>query len=241
MFDLTGKSALVTGSTRGIGLAIARTLAAHGAHVFICGTCLEDSRRVASGIQGATAVAADLSQPDAPSRLFAETGPVDVVVANASVQYRRPWQEIPDEELMQQLRVNYISTLRLFALYAEPMKERGYGRLITVGSVQQYKPHKDMLVYAGSKAAQMSMVENLAKQLAPYGITVNNLAPGVINTKRNEKALSDEAYREAVLQQIPLGRIGTADDCAAAALLLASKEGGYMTGIDLIVDGGMHL
>ena len=121
------------------------------------------------------------------------------------------------------------------------MKEQGWGRILTIGSVQQYKPHKDMLVYAASKCAQMSMVENLAKQLAPYGITINNLSPGVIRTPRNTVALEDKEYEKKVMEGIPCGYTGEPRDCVAGALLLCSEEGRYINGIDLVIDGGMRL
>ena len=125
--------------------------------------------------------------------------------------------------------------------YVPAMKQKRFGRIITVGSVQQHKPHVQMPIYAATKCAQMSLVENLALQLAPFGITVNNLSPGVIATPRNEAALADPEYSKQVYSKIPAGFAGTPEDCAAAFLLLASNEGRYITGIDLSVDGGMHL
>lgn len=139
------------------------------------------------------------------------------------------------------MKVNFKSSLELIQKYAPHMKEQGWGRILTIGSVQQYKPHKDMIVYAASKCAQMSMVKNLAMQLAPYGITVNNLAPGVIDTPRNTDALANIEYKEKVLAGIPCGYAGLPKDCVAGALLLCSEEGRYINGIDLVIDGGMHL
>ena len=133
------------------------------------------------------------------------------------------------------------TTLDAMQLYAKSMKAKRWGRIVTVGSVQQYKPHKDMAVYAATKSAVMSFVRNIGKQLAPYGVTVNNLNPGVIATPRNDKALSDPEYRKKVLDGIPMGYAGEAEDMAGAALLLCSEEGRYITGIDLLVDGGMSL
>jgi NAD(P)-dependent dehydrogenase (short-subunit alcohol dehydrogenase family) len=98
-----------------------------------------------------------------------------------------------------------------------------------------------MIVYAASKCAQMSLVENLAKQLAPFGITVNNISPGVIDTPRNTAALADEVYAKKVLEGIPCGYAGEPEDCLPGALLLCSEEGRYITGADLVIDGGMHL
>lgn len=242
MFDLKGKTALVTGSTQGIGFAIARCLADYGAKVFVHGANnMEKCEKASMQIPGSLPVCADLSEKDSAEKLYMATGDVDIVIANASVQFRTPWDEIGEEELEKQLQVNLKSTLKLFQLYGKKMKENRWGRLITVGSVQQYKPHKDMAVYAATKAAQMNLVTNLAKQLAPFGITVNNLAPGVIATPRNEAALSDAEYAKKVYAGIPMGYAGTAEDMAGAALLLCSDAGRYITGIDLVVDGGMKL
>ena len=242
MFGLKGKTALVTGSAQGIGFAMAKSLSEYGAKVFVHGAndmskCSDASAK----IPGSVPVLADLSEKDAAQKLYKQTGDVDIVIANASVQFRTPWDEIGDDELETQLTVNFKSTLKMFQLYAPYMKEQGFGRLITVGSVQQYKPHKDMAVYAATKAAQMNLVTNLAKQLAPFGITVNNIAPGVIATPRNEAALADAEYAKKVLAGIPAGFAGKAEDLSGAAILLCSEAGRYITGIDLVVDGGMKL
>jgi NAD(P)-dependent dehydrogenase (short-subunit alcohol dehydrogenase family) len=121
------------------------------------------------------------------------------------------------------------------------MQKNKWGRIITVGSVQQSKPHKDMLVYASTKEAQMNIVKNLAKQLAPWGITINNISPGVIYTDRNKTALDDSIYMKEVLNNIPCGYIGKPEDCVGSMLFLCSEEARYITGIDLLVDGGLHL
>ena len=121
------------------------------------------------------------------------------------------------------------------------MIERNWGRILTVGSVQEAKPHPDMVIYSALKAAQTLMVQNLAKQFAPHGVTINNLAPGVINTDRARARLTDPAYVNKVLSWIPAGHIGEAEDCAGAALLLCSDAGRYITGQSLFVDGGMSL
>jgi NAD(P)-dependent dehydrogenase (short-subunit alcohol dehydrogenase family) len=120
------------------------------------------------------------------------------------------------------------------------MAERGWGRILAIGSVQQAKPHPDMLGYSASKQALYGMVKNLASQLAQSGVTVNLLAPGVIPTARNEKALADPVYRARVLSAIPAGRFGSPEDCAFAALMLCHPEAGYITGNCLFVDGGLH-
>jgi glucose 1-dehydrogenase len=242
MFDLTGKKALVTGSSQGIGEAIATCFAAYGAEVFIHGQSREKCEAVAAKIGSrAKTVTQDLAHPDCAQKLYAQTGAVDILVMNASVQYRTKWQELGDLEFERQVRINFQSSFQLLQIYAPKMQARRWGRILAIGSVQQTKPHPQMPVYAATKAAQMNLVLNFAKQLAPFGITVNNLSPGVIATPRNSEALADSGYRERVVAQIPLGFEGRAQDCAGAALLLCSASGSYITGLDLIVDGGMHL
>ncbi len=243
MFDLTGKRALVTGSTQGIGYAIASCLAEHGAEVYIHGfSSHEKCRMAAESIKGLThPVLQDLSDHDCARKLRKLTGDIDVLVLNASVQYSNPWQQITEAEFDRQVDTNLRASFLLIQQYAPAMLSQKWGRILTVGSVQQAKPHRDMAIYAATKCAQMSLVTNLAKQFAPSGVTVNNLSPGVIATPRSAAALADDAYRPLVLGRIPLGYAGEPSDCAAAALLLCSEESRYITGADLPVDGGMRL
>ena len=229
MFNLKGKKALITGSTQGIGEAIAKTLASYGAEVFIHGgSKIEKVNKVASEIEGAKGVCVNLLDKDAAEKIYAETGDVDILILNASLQIKKKWEEITDENIYNQFDI-------------PKMKENKWGRIITVGSVQQYKPHKEMAFYAATKSANMNIVTNLASQLAPFGITVNNIAPGVIATPRNDDALNDPEYSKIVLAKIPAGYAGESEDIAGEALLLSSDAGRYITGTDLIIDGGMHL
>lgn len=242
MFKLSGKKALVTGSTQGIGYSIAKILKDAGASVIVHGaTSVEKTERAAKSFGADGFIVKDLSSNDAADFIFSQLPDIDILVLNASVQFRTAWNEIGDDELYKQLNVNFSSSLKLMQRYFPRMKENGFGRILTVGSVQQYRPHKDMAVYAATKEAQMSLVKNIAKQVATYGITVNNLCPGVIATPRNEEALSNEEYKQKVLNGIPTGYAGEADDCAYAALYLCSNEARYVTGSEIIVDGGMHL
>jgi len=172
---------------------------------------------------------------------LAMTGEVDILVCNASVQFRCAWNEIPPEEYDMQMNVNFRATFALMQTYIPGMQSRRWGRVLNIGSVQQTKPHTHMAIYAASKCAIASLTENIAKQTAGDGVTVNMLLPGVIATPRNDAALSDPVYREQVLAKIPAGYAGEAQDCSAAALLLCSEEGRYITGSSLYVDGGMHL
>lgn len=241
MFNLKNKKALVTGATQGIGYAIARCLADAGATVYLGGQNPQKVKAAAASISGSAAAVCDLGRPDCAEQLYAITGDVDILVLNASIQFRKPWDAITDEEFDRQIAVNFKSSVKLIQAYTPHMKQQGWGRIVTIGSVQERKPHKDMLIYAASKAAQTNMVINLAKQLAPFGITVNNVAPGVIETPRNYDALADEAYRQQVLNGIPCGYTGEPIDCAGQVLLLCSDAGRYITGENIFIDGGMKL
>ena len=242
MADFKGKKVLITGSTQGIGLEIARQFSQCGAVVFINGVASEEKiNNVVKSISNSHPALCDLSNPDCAEILYEITGDIDILILNASIQYKKAWDEISDEEFDKQITVNFKSSLKLIQKYVPYMKEQKWGRVITVGSVQQAKPHKDMLVYAATKAAQNNMVMNLAKQLASFNITVNNVAPGVIETPRNFDALADEEYAKTVLAGIPCGHIGKAKDCAGLMLLLCSDEGKYMTGENIFIDGGMKL
>ncbi len=250
LFDLSGKTALVTGSSRGIGAAIALVLAEAGADVAVhCASHNESAEKVADEIKRtgreSLVIAEDLALPGAAARIFAGAmkgfGRLDILISNASVQIPEPWLSVSAENFQTQLRINLESAFELMQLAAPEMAERGWGRIVTVGSVQEVKPHPEMIVYSALKAAQTLMVRNLAKQLAAKGVTVNNLAPGVIETDRNTQRLADSVYKAKVLSQIPVACIGKPEDCAGAALLLCSEAGRYITGQTILVDGGMSL
>lgn len=242
LFDLTGKRAIVTGSTQGIGFAIAKALHDNGAEVYLHGAGnVEKLRNAAERIPTNLYLTADLGKRESASEIYEFTGALDIVVANVSVQIRKPWNEITEEEFNKQVDVNFRSTLSLMQKYIPAMQKKKWGRFLVVGSVQQYCPNSQMAVYAATKCALQSLVHNIAKQVACDGVTVNNLVPGVIETPRNTQALSDIEYAQKVLSGIPVGFFGTPDDCVGAALLLCSDAGRYITGIELPVDGGMKL
>ena len=145
------------------------------------------------------------------------------------------------EEYQKQMTCNFYSSLRLIQLAVPHMKAQKWGRIVTIGSVQERKPHPDMLVYSASKAAQTNMAQSLAQQLAADGITVNNVAPGVIFTDRNVEALSDPTYAAEVTASIPAGFYGEPRDCAGVVRLLLSDAARYITGQSIYVDGGKSL
>lgn len=242
MFDLRGKTALVTGATQGIGFAIAKALSEHGAKVFVNGaSSMEKCQRAAEQIPNSVPVQADLLKEEDIDRLYETTGGVDILVLNASIQYKKAWDEFTVEDYEIQMNCNVKSSFLLIQKYVPYMKQQKWGRILTIGSVNQHNNHPQLSLYGVSKAAQMKLVQNIAPQVAPFGITINNIAPGAIATPRNEAAFADSVIREKVISQIPMGYAGAPEDIAPAALLICSDEGRYITGADLVIDGGMHL
>ena len=227
-FDLAGKTALVTGSTRGIGKAIGDAFEECGARV----------------IRHNTKVC-DLSDPTAIDaffdRLEAAGDMPDILVANASVQEKIPWTEFPMDEARREVQVNFLATLRMFQRCYPKMKAQGWGRMIAVGSVNEKRPHPDMCVYAATKSAQENLVRGIARQVAAEGITVNNLCPGVFYTDRNKECLADPVYGPKVTAAIPMHSYALPEDAAGAAVLLASDAGRYITGATIMIDGGLSL
>ncbi len=249
LYSLKGKTALVTGSSQGIGKAIAIGLAQHGADVIVHYRSEEDLARetvaeIMKSGQKCISIKADLSDASAAAAIFKESSkfsPVDILVLNASVQIRKKWQDITIDEFELQINVNLRSSLLLIQKYIDHMKEQKWGKILTLGSVQQKRPHPDMLVYSASKSAIANMVRSLAFQIAPFNINVNNIAPGVFGTIRNKEALNDPSYSEKIAAKIPLGYIARPEDCAELAVLLCTDAGKYITGEDIYIDGGMNI
>lgn len=244
-FRLDGRTALVTGARREIGRAIAEGLAAVGARVAVhhAGTAEETADAAAvvarCGI-GAAGFAADFAEPGAAAQLAADVtaafGQVDIVVLNASIEILQPVGSIDRAAYDRQMEINVWSTLALLQALVPPMGARGWGRVVTVGSVQQISPAAEMMVYAGYKAMQHNWAINLARQFTRQGVTVNNLAPGLIATARNADQIA--ARGEQMKARVPAGRMGRPDDLVGAALLLCSDAGEYISGANLFVDGG---
>ncbi|MDI9605976.1 MAG: SDR family oxidoreductase [Bacteroidota bacterium] len=249
--SLSGKTALITGGGQGIGKSIVLALAEAGADVIInfrsnTQLATDTADEVKSLGRKAWLWPYDLSRENVLGdyQEFSEEKQcpaVDIFIANASHQIRNPWEQVTIDEFALQMNVNVRSTLLLMQGVVPYMKKNKWGRILIIGSVQEKRPHPDMCIYAASKAALSNLVINLAPQLAPFGVTVNSLAPGVINTARNKVALSNPEYVEKTVRKIPLGYIGEPGDCAQLALLLCSESGRYITGCNYFVDGGMSL
>lgn len=251
LFSLKGRTALVTGSSRGIGHAIALGLAQAGATVILHGT--RDSaplREAAAELSALTGteppvVTADLSDDAAvaalPGQLAALGLSPDILVLNASVQAYVHIEDCTPEEFAREFRANVGACFQLVQTLSPAMTARGWGRIVCVGSVNQLRPAPRLALYSATKAALANFTQCAAKVYAPSGVTVNNLVPGTILTDRNREVLKDEAFTQRVLSGIPAGRLGEPADLVGAALLLCSEAGSYITGTELVVSGGMHL
>ncbi|GAB3986599.1 SDR family oxidoreductase [Spirosoma daeguense] len=250
LLDLTGKNALVTGSSQGIGKAIALALAEFGANVLIHNRKGDkEAKDVVQQVRqmgvNSDVIGIDLLQSGAVDKLYKKAtdlfGSVDILVTNASIQIPENWDDATPEEFDRQVNANWKSTLLLMQRFAPDMAERGWGRILTIGSVQEEKPHPAMIVYAGTKAAVANTVRNLALQLADKGLTINNLSPGVVDTPRINEPVPPMPDRIGDRMNIPVGSAGQPEDIAGMAVLLCSEAGRYVTGQTIFVDGGMSL
>jgi 3-oxoacyl-[acyl-carrier protein] reductase len=245
MFDLTGKTALVTGATGGIGAEIARTLHAQGAHVVLSGT-REAVLQELAGALGARAsvAAANLADGAAVDGLIeaAETAagtPLDILVANAGITRDGLLMRMKDEDWETVLKVNLESYFRLARAVMRGMMKRRHGRIIGITSVVGVMGNPGQANYAASKAGMIGFSKALAQEVATRGITVNCVAPGFIESPMTDAL--NEAQKTQILSTIPTGRLGAGADVAAACAYLASDEAAYVTGQTLHVNGGMAM
>jgi len=248
LFDLTGKVAIVTGSTKGIGKAIAERLAEHGAKVVVSSRKAAACEEVAAAINAkhpgaAIGVPANISSKDDLQNLVDETraafGKIDVLVCNAaSNPYYGPMSGISDEAFHKILGNNIVSNHWLIQMVAPEMIERKDGAIIVISSIGGLRGSGDIGAYCISKAADMQLARNLAQELSPNNIRVNCIAPGLVKTDF-ARALweTPEAERRSSFGN-PLRRLGEPDDIAGAAVFLASRAGAWMTGQTIVIDGG---
>jgi 3-oxoacyl-[acyl-carrier protein] reductase len=244
MFDLTGKKALVTGATGGLGGAIARTLHARGATVTLSGTRLEALQALADELgERAHVAACNLGDKDAVEALVptaeAAMGGLDILVNNAGVTRDNLFLRMKDEEWETVLNVNLTAAFRLMRASVKGMMRRRHGRIISIGSVVGTTGNPGQGNYAASKAGLIGMSKALAAEVASRGITVNVVAPGFIESPMTEAL--NEKQREGILANVPMGRLGSGADIASAVLYLASGEAAYVTGQTLHVNGGMSM
>ena len=244
MFDLTGKTALVTGATGGIGAEIARALHGAGAHVVLSGTREAVLADLASELGGRTSVVpANLSDSAAVDGLIglaeAAAGQVDILVANAGITRDGLLLRMKDDDWEQVLKVNLESYFRLSRAALRGMMKRRFGRIIGITSVVGVMGNPGQANYAASKAGMIGFSKSLAQEVATRGVTVNCVAPGFIESPMTDAL--NETQKAQILTTIPTGRLGSGGDVAAACVYLASDEAGYMTGQTLHVNGGMAM
>lgn len=245
MFNLSGKTALVTGATGGIGGAIARALHAQGATVVLSGTRESVLAGLAADLgERAVTAPANLSDPESVDGLVgaaeaAAGAPLDVLVANAGITRDGLILRMKDEDFEQVLKVNLESYFRLSRAAVKGMMKRRSGRIIGITSVVGVTGNPGQTNYAASKAGMIGFSKSLAQEVGSRGITVNCIAPGFIASPMTD--VLNEQQRDAILGRIPLGRLGTGDEIAAAAVYLASDEAAYVTGQTLHVNGGMAM
>ena len=244
MFDLTGKCALVTGASGGIGGEIARVLHAAGATVALSGTRVEPLEALAAelGVRAhvLTCNLAEAASVEAlPKAAIAAMGAVDILVNNAGVTRDNLFMRMSDEEWAQVIEVNLTSTFRLCRGVLRGMMKARWGRIVNISSVVGATGNPGQGNYAASKAGMVGMSKSLAAEVASRNITVNCVAPGFIATAMTGKLTDEQKAR--ILTVVPAGRMGEPGEIAAAVLYLASPEAGYVTGATLHVNGGMSM
>ena len=244
MFDLSGKGALVTGATGGIGGAIAKTLHECGAKVVISGTREEKLAELAGELGDNVFTApCNLSDRAAVSQLYAKAeelaGQIDIVVNNAGITKDNLFLRMKDEEWDDVINVNLSATFAVCRGALKGMMRRRYGRIINMSSISGVVGNPGQGNYSASKAGMIGMSKAMAREIAPRGITVNCIAPGFIATPMTDSL--NEKQKTAITQMIPAGTLGQPEDIANAVLFLASDEAGYITGQTLNINGGMAM
>jgi 3-oxoacyl-[acyl-carrier protein] reductase len=244
MFDLTGLNALVTGATGGLGGAIARALHAQGAQVAVSGTRADALKQLADDLgERVHALPCDLSDKTAIEALVpaaeAAMGQVDILVNNAGITKDGLFMRMKDDDWEKVLNVNLTSAFRLSRAVLRGMTRRRFGRIISITSIVGVTGNAGQGNYAASKAGLIGMSKSLAAEIASRSITVNCIAPGFIESPMTD--VLNEKQKAAILATIPLGILGKGDDIGTAAVYLASREAGYVTGQTLHVNGGMAM
>lgn len=247
MFDLSGRRALVTGGSKGLGLSMARALARAGASVVIAARHADELDSALPSILEGTAargarVAADMTRREDVERLAREAagafGPIDILVNNAGINRVSPIDEVRDADWDEVLAVNLTAPMILSRALAGPMKQAGWGRIIHISSVFGQVSRAARNAYSASKAGIIGMTRSMALELAPHGVTVNAILPGPFETPMTATMHPDPAARQWFTDRVPMGRWGRPEELDGPLLLLASDAGSFITGTALAVDGG---
>ena len=238
--DLTGKTALVTGASRGIGESIARRLGEAGAHVLVAARSLDRVNQIAGEIGNATGVELDISSADVRERIGAllKERPIDILVNNAGITDDDLFIRMKADAWTNVLRTNLDSAFHVTQEVVKKMIRARWGRVINISSIVGLMGNPGQVNYASSKAALIGFTKSLALEIGSRNITVNAIAPGYIQTAMTD-ALGDEA-REKLTERIAMKRLGTTDDIAYATVFLASEQAGYITGTVVNVSGGLY-
>jgi 3-oxoacyl-[acyl-carrier protein] reductase len=244
MFDITGKNALVTGASGGIGADIARGLHAAGASVGLSGTRVEPLEALAAELgERAYVLPCNLSHMESvealPKQAAEAMGSVDILVNNAGITRDNLFMRMSDDEWNSVINVNLTATFKLCKGVMRGMMKARWGRIVNISSIVGATGNPGQANYAASKAGMIGMSKSLAYEVASRGITVNAVAPGFINTAMTDKLNDDQ--KGAIMMQIPAGRMGNPEEIASAVLYLVSPEAGYVTGTTLHVNGGMAM
>ncbi|PYE56623.1 SDR family oxidoreductase [Deinococcus yavapaiensis] len=237
MFELSGKRALVTGASAGIGLATAEVLRELGADVVVAARS-EEALREAAATLSASYVVADLSDARQIDRLLAEVGPVDILISNAGGPPTGLPSAVTDEAWQRGFELTFMSSVRLARGVLPSMRSRGWGRIIAITSLTVNRPLLGLPVSNALRAGVTNYYRSLALEVARDGVTVNTVAPGYTATQRLAEVFKSPEDEARTLQEIPAARLGTSREVASAVAFLASNEAAYITGQELLVDGG---
>jgi NAD(P)-dependent dehydrogenase (short-subunit alcohol dehydrogenase family) len=247
LFDLSGRNALVTGGSKGLGLAMARTLARAGANIVIAARHADELQAAlatileGTGVRGGWCVA-DMGRRDQVEslahRASESVGPIDILVNNAGINRVAFIEQVQDADWDDVIAVNLTAPLILSRTLAGPMKQRGWGRIIHVSSVFGEVSRAGRNAYSATKSGLIGLTHSMALELAPHGVTVNAILPGPFETPLTAALHPEPAHRQWFTDRIPMGRWGRPEELAGPLLLLASDAGSYITGTSLAVDGG---
>jgi gluconate 5-dehydrogenase len=243
IFDLSGRRALVTGSSQGIGLALARGLAGAGAEVVLNGRDLAKLAAAAAGVPGARVLAFDATDHAAARAAVdgfeAATGPIDILVNNAGMQHRTPLEDFPPEAFERLLHTNISTVFNVGQAAARHMIARGRGKIINIASVQTALARPGIAPYTATKGAVGNLTKGMATDWAKYGLNCNAIAPGYFDTPLNAALVADPAFTQWLEKRTPAGRWGRVEELVGACIFLASDASSFVNGHILYVDGGI--
>lgn len=242
LFDLSGRRALVTGSSQGIGLALARGLAAHGASVVLNGRDAAKLADAAASIPGARLARFDVTDPEAAAAGVAQVladGPLDILVNNAGMQFRTPLEDFPVDKWQELLTTNVSSVFYVSQPVARAMIAQGRGKIVNIASVQSELARPGIAPYTATKGAVRNLTRGMATDWAKHGLQVNAIAPGYFETPLNQALVDDPAFSEWLAKRTPAARWGKVEELVGAAVFLASDASSFVNGHTLYVDGGI--